>query len=332
MPMWDIACKVYVGNLGNSGSKAKFKEAFSVYGPLRNIWVARKPAGFAFIEFQYPHHAKNAVRALNGALYCGTQLRVEMATGRTRWDDYRRNGFGGSPNDGPYVGGGWFNLGGGGQYVGGRWLHGVRGEHHYCKKCRYAVGGWHRYGEDKTHLGDKMLQITDDRRCLGGERLYTSGNGPSVSGRKLQVSYAGPRLGVKQHRSSKDGHLIAYDRHNACENNSCAHCKVVRVNDDMYSYSDDGRHANWLRPSGFHSNENVVYADGNEYRSLDSGHYRNFAAKTKSTNQNLVLQLSKKQVSSAQQVYRPILPHRRRNYPRTSPGDKRAQSNAQGRY
>lgn len=48
---WDLACKVYVGNLGSSASKHEIENAFGKYGPLRNVWVARNPPGFAFVEF-----------------------------------------------------------------------------------------------------------------------------------------------------------------------------------------------------------------------------------------------------------------------------------------
>uniref|UniRef100_A0A8W7P4Q9 RRM domain-containing protein n=1 Tax=Anopheles coluzzii TaxID=1518534 RepID=A0A8W7P4Q9_ANOCL len=55
---WDLQCKVYVGNLGSSASKHEIESAFGKYGPLRNVWVARNPPGFAFISittsFQIP--------------------------------------------------------------------------------------------------------------------------------------------------------------------------------------------------------------------------------------------------------------------------------------
>merc|ERR1711934_1140548 len=51
---WDIACKVYIGNLGNNASKYEIEDAFGKYGPLRNVWVARNPPGFAFVEFADP--------------------------------------------------------------------------------------------------------------------------------------------------------------------------------------------------------------------------------------------------------------------------------------
>lgn len=63
---WDISCKVYVGNLGSSASKHEIESAFSKYGPLRNVWVARNPPGFAFVEFEDSRDAEDAVRGLDG--------------------------------------------------------------------------------------------------------------------------------------------------------------------------------------------------------------------------------------------------------------------------
>ncbi|KAG7177831.1 RNA-binding protein 1-like [Homarus americanus] len=82
-------CKVYVGNLGNNAAKHELESAFTKYGPLVNVWVARNPPGFAFVEFEDPRDAEDAVRALDGTRLCGVRVRVEMSTGRSRRDRYR---------------------------------------------------------------------------------------------------------------------------------------------------------------------------------------------------------------------------------------------------
>ncbi|XP_044596606.1 RNA-binding protein 1-like isoform X4 [Cotesia glomerata] len=92
---WDLSCKVYVGDLGSSASKHEIENAFSKYGPLRNVWVARNPPGFAFVEFEDPRDAEDAVRGLHGTRCCGTRVRVEMSSGRSR------RGGGGGRRPGP---------------------------------------------------------------------------------------------------------------------------------------------------------------------------------------------------------------------------------------
>ncbi|XP_042212420.1 RNA-binding protein 1-like [Homarus americanus] len=54
-------CKVYVGNLGNTRAKHELESAFSKYGPLVNVWVARNPPGFAFVEFEDPRDAEDSI-------------------------------------------------------------------------------------------------------------------------------------------------------------------------------------------------------------------------------------------------------------------------------
>ncbi|XP_058126566.1 RNA-binding protein 1 [Anopheles ziemanni] len=87
---WDLQCKVYVGNLGSSASKHEIESAFGKYGPLRNVWVARNPPGFAFVEFEDKRDAEDAVRSLDGTRCCGTRIRVEMSSGRSRRDERTR--------------------------------------------------------------------------------------------------------------------------------------------------------------------------------------------------------------------------------------------------
>ncbi|XP_046573770.1 serine/arginine-rich splicing factor 3-like isoform X2 [Haliotis rubra] len=82
---WRLDCKVYVGDLGYGAAKQELEEKFSKYGPLRNVWVARKPPGFAFVEFEDPRDAEDATRALDGARMNGRRVHVEMSSGKSRW-------------------------------------------------------------------------------------------------------------------------------------------------------------------------------------------------------------------------------------------------------
>ncbi|EPQ01744.1 Serine/arginine-rich splicing factor 3 [Myotis brandtii] len=77
-------CKVYVGNLGNNGDKTELERTFGYYGPLRSVWVARNPPGFAFVEFEDHRDAADAVRELDGRTLCGCRVRVELSNGERR--------------------------------------------------------------------------------------------------------------------------------------------------------------------------------------------------------------------------------------------------------
>ena len=79
-----LDCKVYVGELGNNGSRQELEDAFGYYGPLKNVWVARNPPGFAFVMFEDTRDARDACRALNGKVICGRRVRVELSSGKTR--------------------------------------------------------------------------------------------------------------------------------------------------------------------------------------------------------------------------------------------------------
>lgn len=46
------------------------REDFDRYGPLRSVWIARKPPGFAFIEYEDTRDAEDAVRKMDGACLC----------------------------------------------------------------------------------------------------------------------------------------------------------------------------------------------------------------------------------------------------------------------
>ncbi|XP_067286961.1 serine/arginine-rich splicing factor 7-like [Pseudorasbora parva] len=82
--------KVYVGNLGTGAGKGELERAFGYYGPLRTVWIARNPPGFAFVEFEDPRDAEDAVRGLDGKVICGSRTRVELSTGMPRRSRYDR--------------------------------------------------------------------------------------------------------------------------------------------------------------------------------------------------------------------------------------------------
>ncbi|XP_060583482.1 RNA-binding protein 1-like [Ruditapes philippinarum] len=82
---WSLDCKVYVGEIGYGAAKQELEDIFSEYGPLKNVWVARNPPGFAFVEFEDHRDARDACDALDGTRINGRRARVEMSSGKSRW-------------------------------------------------------------------------------------------------------------------------------------------------------------------------------------------------------------------------------------------------------
>ncbi|KAL3841901.1 hypothetical protein ACJMK2_019992 [Sinanodonta woodiana] len=82
---WKLDCKVYIGDLGYGAAKQELEDVFGRYGRLKNVWVARNPPGFAFVEFEDPRDAEDATRALDGTRINGRRVRVEMSSGKSRW-------------------------------------------------------------------------------------------------------------------------------------------------------------------------------------------------------------------------------------------------------
>ncbi|VDN54541.1 unnamed protein product [Dracunculus medinensis] len=108
-----LDCKVYVGSLPQDATSQEIEDAFNRFGRIRKVWVARRPPGFAFVEFEDSRDAEDAVKALDGTRICGVRARVEISHGRRR-----NTGFGG--------GGGGSGGGGGGGYYGGGGGGGLR--------------------------------------------------------------------------------------------------------------------------------------------------------------------------------------------------------------
>lgn len=72
--------KVWVGGLDERTEKRDLEDFFRDYRPA-SIWVARKPPGFAFVEFDDIRDAEDAVRGLDGRELLRRRIRVEVSDG-----------------------------------------------------------------------------------------------------------------------------------------------------------------------------------------------------------------------------------------------------------
>merc|ERR1712183_544669 len=86
---WDVNCKIYIGGLRDDANRYDHEDAFTKYGPVRNVWVARRPPGFAFVEMEDPRDAEDAVRGIDGTRVCGSRVKVEMSNGGKKRDRSR---------------------------------------------------------------------------------------------------------------------------------------------------------------------------------------------------------------------------------------------------
>ncbi|KAM7268313.1 hypothetical protein ACFE04_010479 [Oxalis oulophora] len=55
--------RVYIGNLDPQVTEREIEDEFCKFGPLRSVWVARRPPGYAFLEFDDRRDAQDAIRA-----------------------------------------------------------------------------------------------------------------------------------------------------------------------------------------------------------------------------------------------------------------------------
>lgn len=71
--------RLYVGGLNPSATKDDVERAFSKYGKIIDLWLARNPPGFAFVEFSSQHDADECLRALDGTDFMGSTIKVELS-------------------------------------------------------------------------------------------------------------------------------------------------------------------------------------------------------------------------------------------------------------
>ncbi|KAH6819065.1 SERINE-ARGININE PROTEIN 30 [Perilla frutescens var. frutescens] len=82
---------IYVGNLPGDVRESEVEDLFYKYGPIVDIDLKMppRPPGYAFVEFEEPRDADDAIRGRDGYDFDGCRLRVELAHGG-RGSSYER--------------------------------------------------------------------------------------------------------------------------------------------------------------------------------------------------------------------------------------------------
>src|SRR5262245_31061717 len=58
--------KVYIGDLGNNAVDEEIEGTFRKFGRITNLFIAKRPPGFAFVEYESERDAERAVENMDG--------------------------------------------------------------------------------------------------------------------------------------------------------------------------------------------------------------------------------------------------------------------------
>lgn len=76
------SARIYVGNIEDAPCEAyEIEEVFRKYGEVTDVWIARRPPGFAFVSMADTRDAEDAVSKLDGSKFRGGRIRVELSRG-----------------------------------------------------------------------------------------------------------------------------------------------------------------------------------------------------------------------------------------------------------
>uniref|UniRef100_A0A673HFL1 Cold-inducible RNA-binding protein-like n=1 Tax=Sinocyclocheilus rhinocerous TaxID=307959 RepID=A0A673HFL1_9TELE len=171
--------KLFVGGLSFDTTEQSLEDAFSKYGVITNVHVARnretnKSRGFGFVTFENPDDAKDALEGMNGKSVDGRTIRVDEAGkgggGRSGGGSYRGGGGGGGSSGG---------RGGGGFFRGGRGRGGPRAA---ALSVSVILRCLSRSKLSVVSLSEGGGSYGGGDRGYGGDRSYSSGGYKSGGG------------------------------------------------------------------------------------------------------------------------------------------------------
>ncbi|XP_028834234.1 cold inducible RNA binding protein a isoform X3 [Denticeps clupeoides] len=193
--------KLFVGGLSFDTTEQSLEDAFSKYGVISNVHVARnrenhKSRGFGFVTFENPDDAKDALEGMNGKSVDGRTIRVDEAgkpgNGRSGGGSYRG---GSGRRGGPFFRGGRGRGGARGGYGGG--------DRGYGSDDRGYGGGDRGYGSSDRNYGGGSGGGYSSRSSGGG---YSSGGGGGYSGNSRAQSGGYSDRSGGSYRDSSDGY------------------------------------------------------------------------------------------------------------------------------
>jgi RNA recognition motif-containing protein len=82
-----MSVRLFVGNLPYDATEKELRELFSAVGPLSQVFLpidrgSGKPRGFAFVEFNDPGQAQEAIRRFNNQMFKGRPITIKEAHAR----------------------------------------------------------------------------------------------------------------------------------------------------------------------------------------------------------------------------------------------------------
>lgn len=86
----DEPFRLHIADLSDKATTDDLDKAFSKYGLLDDVWMAKNPPCFGFVVFKQKKDAEEALREMDGRSIAGSRVRVTWAKPRTKG---RRRGF-----------------------------------------------------------------------------------------------------------------------------------------------------------------------------------------------------------------------------------------------